>query len=152
MSRLSFPFLLCHHFQHLWLTNKGKQYEEERIQQGSDLLCQGCCNKVPQREGLKQRKFIVSQLWREKSESRCWQAHLPLKPLDKASPDPFPASGGPLACGSITPIFTCRPPCVHVSVQISSLYIDTSHIGLEPTLHQYDPIVTNYSCHDPTSQ
>lgn len=50
----------------------------------------------------------------------------------------LPASGSSLASGSVTPVFVWPPPSVHVCVQISPFYKDTSHIGLGATLLQCD--------------
>ena len=74
---------------------------------------------------------------------------LPLKVLGK---DLFQASllasGISLACDHITLIFTWHSPSVRVCVQISPIYKDTSHIGLDAILLQDDLIPTNYIHND----
>lgn len=60
------------------------------------------------------------------------------------------ASGSSVACGTITPAFTWRPPCACVSVSTFPFYEDTTHIGAQPT--PYDLILTNYSWNDPITK
>lgn len=52
-----------------------------------------------------------------------------------------------------TAIFSCvsslRPPSVHIHLPFHK---GNSHIGFRPTLLQYDPFLTNYTCNDPTSK
>ena len=62
-------------------------------------------------------------------------------------------------CRSIAPIsaftFTVHSPYVHVCVPIPTFYKAICHIGLEPTLFQYDLIftaITNYICNNPISK
>lgn len=70
-------------------------------------VCQDWHNKEPQTEWLKQQKFILSQFWRQKCESRGVQG-----------PGLFQvwllASGSSLACGSTTPVFAWSSPCMCV--------------------------------------
>ena len=102
------------------------------------LVCEGCCNKVPHAEWLKQQKFIVSVLEGSAEIQALWELFISEGCEGESAPGLFPSFwwfAGNLRHGS--PRLAL---CLHlhmvfsVSVQISSLYKDTSNSGLGSTL------------------
>ena len=87
-------------------------------------------NEVPQDGWLRQWKCIVSQFWRPEVQDWVLARLVPSgKARERSVPGLLLTSGSLLAFNSITTVFTWHSSCVHVSVQISPFYKDTSHVG-----------------------
>ena len=117
---------------------------------GVVLVCQGCCNKVPQTEWLKQQKFMSHGSGARSPRSGCRQSHASPKGIRGEFVPGFLASGSSLTYGSITPVFTRSSPWVCVS--IPPFYKDTNHTGLGSTLLQYDLVLTHDIHNNPISK
>ena len=103
------------------------------------LVCQGCYNKVPETDQLKNQKFIALQLWRLKSKSRFLAELLP-----SGCCEGEPVSSPWPRCWWLAGDFWCSLPCEvlppslpsssrrSVCVRVSSfpLWKNTDHIGL----------------------
>ena len=95
------------------------------------FVCQGCHNKVPLTEWIKQ-KSIFSQFQR-------------LEVHDQGlGRDGFFCGAPSLACRRTSSSAFSGLPSVHVCVLISSSYKDTSHIGLGPT-HNFTLITSHFT-------
>ena len=101
---------------------------------------QGQHKNVAEMDGLKQRKFILSQFWRpEVWNQSVYRAVIYPKALAENPSLPLPACSGPkcsLVCGSITPVsasvFTGLLPSVSVSLCVLSFSNkDPKHIRLK---------------------
>lgn len=100
----------------------------------SVFICEGSHSKVTPTEGLKWQKCIASQFWTLDVQDQGVSSAGSLG-LWGNIPDFLLLSGGLLAVFDIPWLisdcmFVWRSPWVHVYVQISSLYQNTSHIGL----------------------